>query len=220
MLYSRSQYVLKGLEHWVKSWIDRNWMTSKGLPVLNQSLWRALHNEYNLRKVTLKGMNSHAAYEGRKQATQLAKIVRQVLVQTQSRQKDRKITKGLLRTEEKKCALRIMVPQETFDRLFRVRALARENGMVVNLDAVLTETLNRKLKKAEQQFGVVVATANKAKISTERPPKTDPQKDENPFSWREEESQTKHLGNINAEQEKRQEAQEKLRDVLRNLTLD
>jgi Ribonuclease HI len=219
ILYSRSQYVLKGLEHWVQSWIDRNWMTSKGLPVLNQSLWQTLYGEYNSRKVTLQGMNSHVAYEGRKQATQLANVVRKVLVQRgvpQSRQKDRKTTKGLLMTEEKTCALRIMVPQETLTRLLRVRALARENGMAVNLDATLTETLNRKLKKAEQQLGVVVATANKAKILT------DPQEDDKPFSCVEDNPKTKPLGNIKnyAEQAKRHEAEEKLGDVLRNLTLD
>jgi ribonuclease HI len=74
ILCSDSQYTLKGLEQWIQGWIRKNWMTSKGTPVLNQSLWQALYQEYKSRKVMLKWVRGHNGHAENERADQLANI--------------------------------------------------------------------------------------------------------------------------------------------------
>ena len=58
-LVSDSQYVLKGLTEWRKGWERRGWLTSKGEPVANQTLWQRLFALADARKVRVRWVKGH-----------------------------------------------------------------------------------------------------------------------------------------------------------------
>lgn len=64
-VYSDSQYVVRGLNGWVKGWIRNHWRTAAGTPVVNQDLWEALHqmNDSSLRWCWVKGHNGNPGNE-------------------------------------------------------------------------------------------------------------------------------------------------------------
>lgn len=45
IVYSDSQYVVKGITHWSLEWQYNNWLTAGKNFVVNQDLWKALINE-------------------------------------------------------------------------------------------------------------------------------------------------------------------------------
>lgn len=42
VLYTDSEYVMKGITQWIVGWKKKGWKTSTGKPVLNQDLWQIL----------------------------------------------------------------------------------------------------------------------------------------------------------------------------------
>jgi ribonuclease HI len=42
VLYTDSEYLIKGITQWVKGWKNKGWKTAAGKPVLNQDLWETL----------------------------------------------------------------------------------------------------------------------------------------------------------------------------------
>ncbi len=42
VLYTDSEYLIKGITQWVKGWKKKGWKTAAGKPVLNQDLWESL----------------------------------------------------------------------------------------------------------------------------------------------------------------------------------
>ena len=58
-LVSDSQYVLKGISEWRAGWERKNWRNSKGDPVANQSLWKALFAAADARKVRVRWVRGH-----------------------------------------------------------------------------------------------------------------------------------------------------------------
>jgi ribonuclease HI len=42
ILYTDSEYLIKGITQWVKGWKKKGWKTAAGKPVLNQDLWETL----------------------------------------------------------------------------------------------------------------------------------------------------------------------------------
>jgi ribonuclease HI len=44
VLYTDSEYLIKGITQWVKGWKKKGWKTAAGKPVLNQDLWELLDN--------------------------------------------------------------------------------------------------------------------------------------------------------------------------------
>jgi ribonuclease HI len=44
VLYTDSEYLIKGITQWVKGWKKKGWKTAAGKPVLNQDLWETLDN--------------------------------------------------------------------------------------------------------------------------------------------------------------------------------
>jgi ribonuclease HI len=42
LLYTDSEYLIKGITQWVKGWKKKGWKTAAGKPVLNQDLWETL----------------------------------------------------------------------------------------------------------------------------------------------------------------------------------
>ncbi len=43
LLYSDSNYVVKGMKSWIYGWIKNNWRTGEGKDVANQELWKQLY---------------------------------------------------------------------------------------------------------------------------------------------------------------------------------
>ena len=64
-IYTDSEYVIKGTNEWMSSWIRRGWLTAAKKPVLNQEYWKELSNlKYTLEKmgniVNLRYVPGHA----------------------------------------------------------------------------------------------------------------------------------------------------------------
>ena len=58
-LVSDSQYVLKGISEWRAGWERKNWRNSKGDPVANQALWKALFAAADQRTVRVRWVRGH-----------------------------------------------------------------------------------------------------------------------------------------------------------------
>lgn len=43
ILYSDSQYLVRGMSEWIDGWIRRGWKRAGGHPVANHTLWQELH---------------------------------------------------------------------------------------------------------------------------------------------------------------------------------
>ncbi len=61
-----SQYILKGIDSWLKNWKRNNWITSTKQPVKNKDLWQQLDSY--LQQMTLnfkwtKGHNGHVLHD-------------------------------------------------------------------------------------------------------------------------------------------------------------
>ena len=59
-LYSDSQYVIKGITEWIKSWIHRNWRKTDNTAVLNTDLWKTMAKLLELHKVKAIWIKGHA----------------------------------------------------------------------------------------------------------------------------------------------------------------
>ena len=76
-IYTDSEYVIKGTNEWMSSWIRRGWMTAAKKPVLNQEYWKELSNlKYTLEKmgntVTLRYVPGHAGVEENERVDKIA----------------------------------------------------------------------------------------------------------------------------------------------------
>ena len=73
LVYADSQYVVKGVNSWSKSWIKNNWRASSGKKVLNIELWKeliALATELN---ADFEWVKAHADNEYNEKVDLLAK---------------------------------------------------------------------------------------------------------------------------------------------------
>ncbi len=78
VLVSDSQYVVKGLSEWRKGWERRGWRNSKGEPVANADLWRAIFALWDARKVTARWVRGHSGHPQNERADRLvAKALRE-----------------------------------------------------------------------------------------------------------------------------------------------
>ena len=65
-IYTDSQYVMKGMNEWIKGWKARGWKTASRKPVKNVDLWQALDSEcarHDLKWHWVKGHNGHIENE-------------------------------------------------------------------------------------------------------------------------------------------------------------
>lgn len=66
-VYSDSQYVINAFnQHWIDSWIRKNWKRGKNEPVKNVDLWKRLLKAASPHKITwiwVKGHNGHPQNE-------------------------------------------------------------------------------------------------------------------------------------------------------------
>lgn len=76
IVYSDSQYLVKGMTQWMKGWKKKNWMRGQNEPVKNVDLWKrldALSEKHSVKWVWVKG---HAGNEGNERADALASVGR------------------------------------------------------------------------------------------------------------------------------------------------
>jgi ribonuclease HI len=65
-IYTDSQYVMKGMNEWIKGWKARGWKTAAKEPVKNVDLWQALDSEcarHELKWHWVRGHNGHVENE-------------------------------------------------------------------------------------------------------------------------------------------------------------
>lgn len=79
-LTSDSQYVLKGLREWIKSWKAKGWKTSGKKPVKNRDLWMRLDALAAEHEVRFHWIRGHAEHPENTRCDQLAVEAREALV--------------------------------------------------------------------------------------------------------------------------------------------
>ncbi len=73
ILYSDSNYVVKGINEWMISWKRRGWKTSANKTVKNKELWKKLDEEISKKNVKLKKVKAHSGEEYNEKVDSLAK---------------------------------------------------------------------------------------------------------------------------------------------------
>ena len=72
LVVSDSQYVLNGLEKWMKGWKSKGWRLSDGKPVKNQDLWMELDELKTRHSLTFQYVHGHAGHEENERCDQMA----------------------------------------------------------------------------------------------------------------------------------------------------
>lgn len=70
---SDSQYVVKGMNQWIKGWKKRNWKKADGKPVLNQEYWITLDRLAEERNVSWEWVKGHADHPQNERCDELAR---------------------------------------------------------------------------------------------------------------------------------------------------
>lgn len=73
LLFADSQYVVKGVTEWSKSWVKRNWKGSSGKKVLNMELWKELLALTQQVDVDFQWVKAHADNQYNERVDALAK---------------------------------------------------------------------------------------------------------------------------------------------------
>lgn len=79
VIYSDSQYCVKGLTIWSAGWAKRNWMLKPSQgdgPMPNRDLWLALEKEKKRVRASFEWVRGHAGNHGNERADELASIGR------------------------------------------------------------------------------------------------------------------------------------------------
>lgn len=72
ILYTDSEYVMKGLNDWLPGWKAKGWKTAARKPVKNQDLWQALDEANARHRITWRWVKGHAGNAGNERVDQLA----------------------------------------------------------------------------------------------------------------------------------------------------
>ena len=72
VLYTDSQYVMKGITEWMPGWKRKNWKTADNKPVKNVDLWQRLDEARLRHEVDWRWVKGHAGDVGNELADQLA----------------------------------------------------------------------------------------------------------------------------------------------------
>ena len=59
ILFSDSEYLIKGLRWWVNNWSRNGWVTGEGKPVKNRDLWERLHALRDLHTIAFEHVYGH-----------------------------------------------------------------------------------------------------------------------------------------------------------------
>ena len=71
-LFSDSQYVVKGIQTWLKDWKRRGWKKADGKPVLNADLWQILDAQLVRHQVEAHWVRGHAGHPENERVDRLA----------------------------------------------------------------------------------------------------------------------------------------------------
>jgi ribonuclease HI len=72
-LHTDSQYVMKGVTEWMRSWKARGWKTADKKPVKNEDLWRRLDEARLRHDVDWRWVKGHNGHEHNERADALAR---------------------------------------------------------------------------------------------------------------------------------------------------
>ena len=74
VIYSDSEYCVKGITKWMRGWKRRDWKNSKGQPIKNLDLWKDIDGLINKRNgnLTFEWVKAHDGLPGNEAADQLA----------------------------------------------------------------------------------------------------------------------------------------------------
>lgn len=72
ILYTDSEYVMKGATQWIQGWKKKGWKTSTGKAVLNQDLWEEI-DRLNSKQVTWKYVRGHSGNVGNERCDAIAR---------------------------------------------------------------------------------------------------------------------------------------------------
>lgn len=76
-----SQYVQRAMTRHLPHWVSRGWRNSRGIPISNQDLWKALVRESNRHRVTWSWVRGHGASAEQNRCDKLAQAAaRSVMV--------------------------------------------------------------------------------------------------------------------------------------------
>jgi ribonuclease HI len=76
-----SQYVQRAMTRHLPHWVSRGWRNSRGIPISNQDLWKALVHESNRHRVTWSWVRGHGASAEQNRCDKLAQAAaRSVMV--------------------------------------------------------------------------------------------------------------------------------------------
>ena len=79
VLSSDSQYVVKGIQTWLRDWKRRGWKKADGKPVMNADLWQALDAELARHQVEARWVKGHAGHAENERVDRLANEAAQTL---------------------------------------------------------------------------------------------------------------------------------------------
>ena len=68
-----STYVKDGITQWIRAWVRKGWLSSRGKPVKNQNLWRQLHDLNELHRVEWHWVKGHKGHPENERADALAR---------------------------------------------------------------------------------------------------------------------------------------------------
>lgn len=70
-----SQYVIKGINEWIYSWLKKNWINSQKKPVENKELWQELYNlKQQFADIKFVQCKGHADNEGNNRSDKLVNL--------------------------------------------------------------------------------------------------------------------------------------------------
>jgi ribonuclease HI len=69
-----SNYVVKGMTHWIKGWIRKKWMNSQKKPVLNRDLWEVLLDLSKPHEMEWLWIRGHSGHRENERCDELARM--------------------------------------------------------------------------------------------------------------------------------------------------
>lgn len=72
LVYSDSQYVIKGITEWIEGWIVKGWRNSQKKAVLNRDLWEELLKATKNKEIVWKFVKGHADTAGNLRCDEIA----------------------------------------------------------------------------------------------------------------------------------------------------
>lgn len=81
VIWTDSEYLIKGITEWVPGWIKRGWRTASKKPVKNRDLWEALHVEVQRHEINWKWVRGHSGHPYNEKVDELATLAREALVE-------------------------------------------------------------------------------------------------------------------------------------------